>query len=1121
MNTTLLLQLFSPPQDPSLLTYGFYDWRLVGLSVLIAILTSWMGLLMTGQAAATGSRGLRVLALLTGSLALGSGVWAMHFVGMLAFNLCDGVSFEPTLTLLSMLPSVAASFVALSLIGRQRMDPRALLVGGVLVGAGIGAMHYAGMAAMRLPLAQRYDPWMFGLSIIVAVVLATLALWVRFGLRKNLGKRFSENWLLLFSAIVMGCAIAGMHYTGMAAARFVGRAAPPSLTGGIENATFIALAVALITVAFSVFVMAANGLLRYRELYHQLSQSESWMRALLATAVDGVITIDADGVVQTFNAAAERIFGWSQQEMVGRNVRQLIVNAEQSEHDGILNYLRADSGQVSGQSREVLGRRKDGSIVAIRNAYGHANLGDRKLFVCFITDLSERKAIEQALRDSEQQLRSLIANIPGICYRSMIAQDWPLIFISDAVERITGYPADDFVGYAPPRCYRQLIHADDRARVSEAITKAVEGGQSFQVEYRLQHRDGSICWQWEIGSVVRDDQGQIKWFDGVVLDISERRQMEEDLRDAKDRAEQAAVARAAFLANMSHEIRTPMNSILGFTDVMLLEELAPVQRRHLETVRRAAGSLLRLLNEVLDTAKLDKGAVELELADFNMLALIDELSSTLGATARSKGLSLHIDYDSRLPISFHGDELRVRQVLTNLLGNAVKFTEHGSVTLSVTPMQEQLHITITDTGIGIAAERLHAIFDPFTQADASMSRRFGGTGLGTTISKQLVELMGGRIWAESVIGEGSRFHVQLPLAAARNTAGTPSEPRLAVTLPPLRILIVDDVPQNLELLALLLGKQGHTVLSAGDGSVAVDVARSGKIDLVLMDVQMPNLNGLDATRQIRANEAAAGTPRVPVIAMTASVLDADRHAASDAGMDGFATKPIDLPALTSEIAYVLGLAAPSPHEDGVAGAPQVLAFATALQRWGGERAPYLRALRAFSAELSNAERALAGMIAANSRAVVRQRAHRLRGTAANLGLDQLAHTLAQLEQAATDGHALPTALTDELAGAWATAQAAITTALAADPMPVASGAALPRPLDAAEVQALGATLKQAFARGALDDAVFARLTAALTGHVAATRLGSLQKALDDFDFAHAQTLLAGLLADCPQPSSAK
>ncbi|MES2150850.1 MAG: MHYT domain-containing protein [Pseudomonadota bacterium] len=1102
MDLTTLLRLFTTPADPSLLTYGLYDPALVTLSVLVAIFSSWMGLQIAGQASA--NRAQRTIVLLTGSAALGSGVWAMHFIGMLAFNLCTRVDYDPTITILSLLPSVAASFVALSLIGRQRIGIGALLVGGVLVGAGIGAMHYAGMAGMRMNLALRYDPTMFALSIVVAVVLSTLALWVRFGLR-SLRRELNESRLLLISAVVMGCAIAGMHYTGMAAARFIGRVDPGAT--GSSNGTFVALAITLITVAFTVFVLAANGLLRYRQLYLELSRSEAWMRALLTTTVDGVITVDSAGTIQEFNSSAERIFGWTRAEIVGRNVSLLMADPGRSESDGLLNYLRSRDDDIVARGSEVLGLRKDGAVVPIRRALGHARLADQDLFVCFITDISERRAMVQALRASEQQFRSLIGNLPGVSYRALLASA-QLVFISDAVERVAGYPAADFLGGPARRDFRGLIHGADRARVAQAVSEAIAADQPYLVEYRLLHADGSTRWLWENGSGVRNEGGEVEWLDGVILDISERRAMEEALRLAKEKAEQAAAARASFVANMSHEIRTPMNAILGFTDVLLDSELSPDQQRHLNTVRGAGRSLLRLLNEVLDTAKLEKGAVELELTDFNLLDLIDELSSTLGANARAKGLLVDLRYDPELPACLHGDELRMRQVLTNLLDNAIKFTAAGSVVLAVGRRDDMLHLLVQDTGIGIAPERLAAIFEPFTQADASMTRRYGGTGLGTTISKQLVDLMGGRIWAESVAGQGSSFHVLLPLVPAR-FAPLQARARTPAVLPPLRILAADDVPQNLDLLALMLTRRGHLLSTASDGAAAVQRAAEGEYDLILMDVQMPQMDGLTATGAIHAAAEQAGRKKLPVVAMTASVLDEHRRACKEAGMEGFVSKPIDWPLLSHEIARVLGLAA-GPSAAGADAEAHVLNRRAGQRRWSGRADAFREALAHFVRDYASLGAQLEAALDGPDAGAL---AHKGRGVAANLGLERLAGALARLEQDCADG------ARGQAAATLALVQAELDAALAAigpgEAAAEAPGAA-PGATDTAQARRCASRLAQALARGALDDAALAELAGALGGSAA---VAAVHAAIADFDFALAQSRVEALLAELPEPNT--
>ncbi|MBB3220503.1 MHYT domain-containing protein [Pseudoduganella umbonata] len=1121
MNFTALIHLFSPPDDPSLLQYGIYDPMLVVLSVLIAIFASWMGLYIAAHQSASQTRGLRAAALMSGSLALGAGIWAMHFIGMLAFDVCTGTQYEPLLTGLSLLPGMAASAVALSITRRERLTRGTLLLGGVLVGAGIGAMHYSGMAAMQTALTLYYDPLMFALSIVVAVVLSTVALGVRFGLRER-ARQLSSRQRLGISAVVMGCAITGMHYTGMAAARFHGT---PPVIALPDDTDEMALSVTLITVMFTLGVMAVQGLLRYREMYLSLLQSESSMRALLTTTVDGVVTIDQQGVIRDFNASAERIFGWRRDEIVGQPASMLMADPEASEQHGLLRCIRTGEMHLARAGEEVMGRRKDGSEVPIRKALGHAKLIKRNLYVLFITDISERRAIMQALRDSELQFRSLIGNIPGISFRCRVEPGYPLEFISDGVEWVSGYPVSDFIGPDACRTFAELVSPADKPRVQAIFNLCASNGVPFTVEHRIRHADGTWRWVWAHGALVRNDDGSPRWLDGVVLDTTERRQMEEDLRQAKEKAEQAAAARATFVANMSHEIRTPMNSILGFTDVLLDTDLKPEQRGHLDTVRNAGRALLRLLNEILDTAKLEKGAVQLELADYNLLTLIDELSSTYNTTARAKGLALNIAFAPELSPWLHGDELRMRQVLTNMLDNAIKFTAAGSVTLSVAPDGGKLRIAVKDTGIGIAPDRLAAIFDPFTQADASMTRRFGGTGLGTTISKQLVELMGGRIWAESTAGEGSTFHVELPLvpALAPQQALVPRQrQRVAYELPPLRVLAADDVAQNLELLALLMGKRGHTLTLAHDGAHAAELAARHDFDVILMDVQMPNVDGLAATRMIREEAARSGRPRVPVVAMTASVLEAHRKASTAAGMDGFASKPVDWYALSHEIARVLGLhavgAASSLHK---ASDVQVLNRVAGAQRWGGSAEQHQLALCRFDTDHALSARQLAALHETGDDAGLQAQAHRVRGVAANLGLEQLAATLAEIEKAGAGGSdAVPAQPSPLLAPLLLRYAAELDLALAAvrmqdcpgpvaAPCVAAAGAAVP--LDATAVRTAAEALQQSLARGALDDAALAALFQALHGHVPPATLAPLQMAIDDFDFTLAETRLATML----------
>src|SRR5579859_4695440 len=835
---------------------GLYNPWLVLLSVVVAIFTSTVALQMV-DLAARGADWLRVATIATGSVALGCGVWAMHFIGMLAFNLCVPMSYDPLITAISMLPSLAASAVALALIARPQMSRDTLLIGGVLVGGGIGAMHYVGMAAMRMQPSLSYDPAIFGLSIIVAVVLAVLALWIR---RRQLG--------LLPSGAVMGLAIAGMHYTGMAAARFWGD--PATQQPDFHPDTFLlAMGITVTTVFIALLVAVINALLRYRAMVIELTASESRMSALTATAVDGIISISAEGSVLHVNATAEKLFGWTAAEMIGNNVNMLMPEPYRSEHDGYLDhYLRTGEERIIGSAREVMARRKDGSTFPIRLAVGHARLPEGNMFVGYVTDITERRLLEQ------------------------------------------------------------------------------------------------------------------------------------DLRDAKNRAEQAAAARTAFLANMSHEIRTPMNSILGFSEVLLNSKPNPEQAHALGIMRNSARSLLRLLNEILDSAKLDRGAMELFYLPFDLRALAEEVIAAQTTTADKKGLRLALDYEEDLPRRFLGDELRIRQVLSNLLGNAVKFTETGSVQVKVAAESGKIHITLSDTGIGIAPDRLERIFDPFTQADASLARRYGGTGLGTTISKQIVELMKGRIWVESELGKGSHFHVLLPLMPtnlAISEGGEPGVSGLAPSLPALRILYADDVPQNLELVKMMLEPLGHRLTLVESGEAAVAKAAEERFDLILLDVRIPGISGLEAAMRIRGEERRTGTAAVPIVALSASVLEEDRQQAFDSGMDGFAAKPIERAVLLREIGRVLGFGSVETEPAADLRSRPVFDRAGAMLRWEDDWVVLADMLEQFFAQHRDAAGKLDQLLVAGERTQALALAHKVKGVAGNLGLSDLFGTLANFE----------------------------------------------------------------------------------------------------------------------------
>jgi len=399
-----------------------------------------------------------------------------------------------------------------------------------------------------------------------------------------------------------------------------------------------------------------------------------------------------------------------------------------------------------------------------------------------------------------------------------------------------------------------------------------------------------------------------------------------------------------------------------------------------------------------------------------------------------------------------------------------------------------------------------------------MSRRYGGTGLGTTISKQLVELMGGRIWVESTLGEGSCFHVLLPLPAAPDAIEQTQRHRRIAALPPLRILAADDAPQNLELLTLLLGAHGHTVVPAHNGVEAVQYAAEQRFDIVLMDVQMPDMDGHAATRAIRAQEAERAAPRVPVIALSASVLSDDRRAALEAGMDAFVSKPVDLVELSLQMARVLGFAEDIDRVPQRSGArPQLLNIEQALVRWGGQREPYLRALQHFVAEYTKLPTLLSNYGVFGGATEARSLAHRVKGLAGNLGLEKLSELLDEFERdVASDAAQAVPPLLGRLRHLIYDTFVVIDLELAKMPT---DGSALraAQPIDIPRIRSWSDQLSARFRRGELDGEAFAQLLAALAGNIEAARLDELRRLVDDFDFVAADALTREICAEFEVP----
>ena len=547
----------------------------------------------------------------------------------------------------------------------------------------------------------------------------------------------------------------------------------------------------------------------------------------------------------------------------------------------------------------------------------------------------ERRHTAKDLRESEERFRLLVEGVQDHAIL-MLDASGTIVSWNSAAMSMTGFLAEEIVGknvsvfdvesgdFSGLGADEQLEHAREEGRWE---------GQAWR-----NRKDGSLYWANISLSALKDEAGRLRGFAMVIRDVTERRRAEEDLLNAKDAAEAANRAKGAFLANMSHEIRTPMNGILGMTELALETDLTPRQREYLGLVKSSTDALLTVINDILDFSKIEAGKLELWPTDFSFRAVVEETVQTQASWAFRKGLELECRIASEVPETVVGDSGRLRQVIINLVGNAIKFTERGAVIVEA-ELQEAgqhgepaIHIAISDTGIGIAETKIGTIFAPFEQADNSITRRYGGTGLGLSISSEIVALMGGRIWVDSRVGEGSTFHISLPVGRGvgqqsevvesgltsrrAETEGVVASLERDAPVPVGGaadsgvvaggiVLIADDHLVNQRLAARLLEKAGFKATMVENGKQALEALEASEFDFVLMDLQMPVMDGFEAVLRIRRLEEEKKKRRVPVIALTAHEMQADRERCLAHGFDGFLSKPVNKAALAECISRVI------------------------------------------------------------------------------------------------------------------------------------------------------------------------------------------------------------------------
>jgi len=550
-------------------------------------------------------------------------------------------------------------------------------------------------------------------------------------------------------------------------------------------------------------------------------------------------------------------------------------------------------------SSKVRLRRADGSwrILINRSTCQRDEAGAVGAVFGAVMDVTEMEMANEALRASEARYRALAENGNDLIVQTDM--DGRVTYISPSVLSATGYAPEELIGGE----LTGLIHADDRAALHRAVVHAYQHPRkpAACVQYRVLHKDGHEVWlEARPAPLIDSASDRVIGVTDVVRVITERKNLEMELRAKCEEAQAATLAKAQFLANMSHEIRTPLTAIMGFSGLLeTIPGLPHTADLYLKRICVAGDQLLSVVNDVLDFSKLDGGQVVLDPQPLEPSAFLTETVGLLGAQAADKGLKLETEIADGVPAWVVADGARLRQVLLNLAGNAVKFTANGAVTVSLSAYgRSALKVVVADTGPGIAPGLHGRLFERFSQVDGSINRGHTGTGLGLAISKGLVELMGGAIGVDSAAGHGTRFWFTFP--APRAQPPRPAAKPRSAEMAPAHILIVDDVAINRQLVRAMLEPLGHTFEEAASGAQAVAAAMQRPFDLILMDLQMPGMDGMEATRAIRAN--AQGGRRAAIVALSANVLEAQIAACRAAGMDDHLAKPIVPAALIAALA---------------------------------------------------------------------------------------------------------------------------------------------------------------------------------------------------------------------------
>jgi len=788
---------------------GHYNYFLVFFSILTAVIASYTALLLRERIHNSNTLFQRLSWLCVGSFALGGGIWAMHFIGMLAFVLPVTVTYDTLVTLISVIPVLFSSGLILYSRLEKGLRPGHLLLLSIFMGGGIGLMHYTGMAAMHMEAIMRFDPGIFTLSIVVAVVLAYFSLkltqWTEAGGLGNI----PQTWAIIMASIAMGAAISGMHYTGMAAAYFF-----PTSIAMPENQVWdtdsLARMIGILIAGMLVLMIAAVHLSRRLEILGQLEDSEARVRLLLDSTAEAIYGLDSEGLCSFANPSCLRMLGYQNtDEILGKKMHDLIFHSHKDNtafpEEKCPIYETIKKG-VENHSDQYVIWRKDGQFFDAE-FWSHPIKESDKTIGAVVTfvDITERKKVEEELESHRVHLEDMV---------------------------------------------------NEKTR---------------------------------------------------------------DLSMARDVALDANRSKSEFLANMSHELRTPMNSIIGFTGRVIKKsgDLLPErQLNNLHTVQRNAHHLLDLINSLLDLSKIEAGKMEVFLEKFKLDSVIREVSELTETLLIDKGLEFATELPDK-PVVLYSDKMKIKQILINLIGNAVKFTEKGTVKVSAKKLSDQqmdgdpffdpnsqyICLNISDTGVGMSEEEMENIFEAFQQVDGSMTRKIGGTGLGLTVTKSFTELLDGRINVTSEKGKGTTFSIILPIREEeKDQVASPVElnnsPQAIPDSNPL-VLCIDDNEEAVDLLQGYLVDEGFNVVGALSGQEGLEKARSLNPFAITLDVHMPQKDGWSVLKELKHDPK---TENIPVVMVT--MMD-NKALGYQLGASDYLQKPIMPEVLISSINNIL------------------------------------------------------------------------------------------------------------------------------------------------------------------------------------------------------------------------